>query len=270
MPKVGQGDLMDTIMSSPNSRLSESTVASVLAQTLSALIHIHDHGMVHRDVKPENLLTTTTTTSTDSMRMRVQLADFEFCTDATPCKSLYTLQYVAPEIAFSHLIGDVPYTAACDIWSCGVTVFVALTGYFPFNLQGKTLNTFSRRDINTLATAHIRADVPHWVTGVTEKMRAFVLYLLTPDHIKRPTARAALQKLLVLYPEAANDITVLNTTITTAEAAAAAANTTTTTYHWPMGATAPKQEQLDQLDKQCTGVMRPAWRRDWGGWPAFK
>ncbi|MGM0558655.1 MAG: serine/threonine-protein kinase PknK [Myxococcota bacterium] len=104
--------------------LDERRLRSALLQLARALQTFHDHGRVHRDVKPANVLVTT--------EGRLVLLDFGFAQrgslELTDDTFVGTVQYMAPEQA-----GQQAVTPAADIYAVGVMVFEALTGAYPFS-----------------------------------------------------------------------------------------------------------------------------------------
>lgn len=100
-----------------------------MKQVLEAVNYCHRKNIVHRDLKPENLLL-------ESQAEDAALKIIDFGTSAlfNPSQKLSqkfgTPYYTAPEI----LSGK--YDEKCDIWSCGVILYIMLCGYPPFN--GKT------------------------------------------------------------------------------------------------------------------------------------
>ena len=117
------GELFDRIVS--RKHLSEALAASYLRQILSAVAYCHDRGIVHRDLKPENLLL-----ENPSDEAQLKVIDFGTSCRVHPGLSFSTVTgtpyYIAPEI----LQGK--YTEKCDIWSCGVILFILLCGSPPF------------------------------------------------------------------------------------------------------------------------------------------
>ncbi|MGW4402324.1 serine/threonine-protein kinase [Amycolatopsis nivea] len=108
-------------------RLPARTVAEIGVQIAAALGAVHAHGIVHRDVKPGNVLI-----AEDG---RAKLTDFGISrsvrTDETVTDSPLiggTPDYLAPEVAQGH-----PPTAASDIFSLGATLFAAVEGAPPFS-----------------------------------------------------------------------------------------------------------------------------------------
>ena len=117
------GELFYSI-SSGNS-FSEVQAAKILHQLLSVVSYIHDFGIVHRDIKPENILLEEKGNSFD-----VKIVDFGAAARISPSGKVTgmigTSYYIAPEV----LSGS--YTEKCDEWSCGVILYILLTGKPPF------------------------------------------------------------------------------------------------------------------------------------------
>lgn len=94
----------------------------------SALAHIHERGIIHRDIKPTNIMFT----AKGSPRlMDFGVAHVDGATPLTkPGSVLGTLSYVAPEVIYGQKA-----TQQCDIWSLGMTMYKMLTGSLPFGGQ---------------------------------------------------------------------------------------------------------------------------------------
>lgn len=100
---------------------SEGQAAKVLQHTLQALCYLHDKGIIHRDVKLENLV------FCHHGSWDVKLIDFGYATrwadgDVALQQRCGTLQYAAPEILGGF------HTSKCDMWSVGVVAYMMLTG----------------------------------------------------------------------------------------------------------------------------------------------
>ena len=111
-----------------NGPLAPDTAARILWQAADALAAAHSAGIVHRDVKPSNILVTPTG--------QAKLTDFGIArayADATLTQTgLVTGSpaYLAPEVAMGEAA-----TAATDVWSFGATLFHALTGRPPYEIN---------------------------------------------------------------------------------------------------------------------------------------
>ncbi|KAF2098131.1 Pkinase-domain-containing protein [Rhizodiscina lignyota] len=124
MEYVEGGELFDFIQNYP--KLEERYVVYLFRQIIAALLYCHRIKIYHRDLKPENILI-------DKDTMEVKLVDFGMAALqpqgrylTTPCGSPH---YAAPDIlSFKQYDGG-----KADVWSCGVILYVMLTGMPPFN-----------------------------------------------------------------------------------------------------------------------------------------
>jgi calcium-dependent protein kinase len=85
---------------------------------------MHKRNVVHRDLKPENILI-------DHESQTLKIADFGTAVFFDPNKKLKDLvgtpYYMAPEVINGN------YDEKCDVWSCGVILYILLSGSPPFN-----------------------------------------------------------------------------------------------------------------------------------------
>lgn len=104
--------------------LNEEKIRVIMAQLLSAVAYIHEKGVIHRDLKPENIFLESNETS------QIRLGDFgSACEMVTGkrCKGCFgTAYYLAPEMIKGS------YNEKVDVWSCGVILFILLTGSPPY------------------------------------------------------------------------------------------------------------------------------------------
>ncbi|CAG9312657.1 unnamed protein product [Blepharisma stoltei] len=105
---------------------SEAKAAQIMYQIFSAVRYLHENNIMHRDLKPENILL-----EDKHDIMNIKLIDFGTATAKVPLKySRYlegTAYYMAPEVALGG------YNEKCDLWSCGVIMYILLSGSPPFD-----------------------------------------------------------------------------------------------------------------------------------------
>ncbi|XP_022747505.1 phosphoenolpyruvate carboxylase kinase 1-like [Durio zibethinus] len=103
--------------------LSESKAASYMQQIMSGLAHCHRFGIVHRDVKPDNIFF--------DFRGKLKIGDFGSAAWlgelGTVDGLVGTPYYVAPEVVMGRA-----YNEKVDVWSAGVVLYVLLAGVPPF------------------------------------------------------------------------------------------------------------------------------------------
>jgi calcium-dependent protein kinase len=100
----------------------------VMKSILSAVVYMHKLGIVHRDLKPENMLYVDKEPNSN-----LKLIDFGTARKIIPGKKLTkqigTAYYIAPEVLAKS------YDEKCDVWSCGIILYILLSGYPPFRGQ---------------------------------------------------------------------------------------------------------------------------------------
>jgi len=108
--------------------LNMQEAATIISQAAQGLYHAHQRGLVHRDVKPGNLLVTLDgRTKVTDLGLAWFLAD-ENAEEEHDGKIVGTADYLAPEVIQSH--GEV--SQASDIYALGCTAYYAVTGKVPF------------------------------------------------------------------------------------------------------------------------------------------
>ena len=124
------GDLFDLIKK--KKKLSEQSAAYIMFQIFRALIYCHNtHHLVHRDIKPENIVVFGKNDAYDDL-YDVKLIDFGISKIFNKVEKNSdnrikgSLNYIAPEVF------DGKYNEKCDIWACGVILFILVVGEYPF------------------------------------------------------------------------------------------------------------------------------------------
>jgi MFS family permease len=162
--------------------LNDAGAVEVAAQILEGLAHAHANGIVHRDVKPTNVLVA------DGPEIQVRLLDFglaqfaeaETLTAAGDVPG--TLAYISPE----RLLGEEASFGA-DIWAVGVLLWEALVGYHPF-WASSPIETARRIEAGPPALETIRPDLPRGLIECVNRATAL-------DPAKRPSALQLAQRL---------------------------------------------------------------------------
>jgi len=170
------GELFDKISSM--SSFTEKWAASTMKQILSAINYCHLNKIVHRDLKPENIIY-------ESKQPGALLKIIDFGTSRlydfkSQMHQRYgTPYYIAPEVLNQN------YTEKCDIWSCGVILYILLCGFPPFN--GET----DKEIIGNVSRGKYSFDFPEW-KSVSKQAKTLVSKMLEIDPKKRITAEKAL------------------------------------------------------------------------------
>ena len=153
--------------------LEADSAAEVISQIARALRVAHKRGVVHRDVKPHNMLIT--------KKGHVKVADFGIARAASAItvsqtsQVLGTVNYMSPE----HAMGK-PATPANDLYSVGVVLYEMLTGKIPFEAESPTAVSMKHINEPPRPPKELNPEVP-------EGMNALVMKLLS----KKAEARHA-------------------------------------------------------------------------------
>jgi len=153
------------------SRMSVDAALDIIAQAASALAAAHDAGIVHRDVKPGNLLITP--------EGQVKITDFGIARAALAAQLtqsgmvMGTAQYVSPEQATAR-----PITTATDIYSLGVVGYECLAGRPPFTAETPI----------ALALAHVHKPPPPLPDDVPAQVAALIGQMLAKEPSNRPAS----------------------------------------------------------------------------------
>src|SRR6187549_18269 len=156
--------------------LDDAAAVEVAAQMLEGLAHAHRRGIVHRDVKPSNVLVEDTDDDISIRLLDFGLAQFDEADTLTAVGDVPgTLAYIAPE----RLRGN-DATAASDVWAVGVLLWEALAGEHPFwGVPLPQVAAAIEAGAKPIGTA--RPDVPPAIADAVSSA-------LTIDPARRPSA----------------------------------------------------------------------------------
>lgn len=150
-------------------RLPIKEAVEIMIQLTSVLAYAHEHNIIHRDVKPENIFVLLDGT--------VKLGDFGIAESFNLQKVcgnteiVGSVHYLAPEISVGK-----PATKQSDIYSAGVTFFELITGHVPFS-TGDAIN---------VAVSHVREKFPSPRKYIPECPREIerIIYKATAKNLK--------------------------------------------------------------------------------------
>ncbi|HAQ59923.1 MAG TPA: serine/threonine protein kinase [Microbacterium sp.] len=166
------GEALSTILERDGTMSTDKTL-DIVAQTSAALQAAHAAGLVHRDIKPGNLLITP-----DG---RVKITDFGIAriADQVPLTAtgqvMGTVQYLSPEQASGH-----PASAATDIYSLGIVAYECLAGKRPFTGESQV----------AIAMAQINEQPPPLPPTVAVPVQNLVFAMIAKKPEERPSSTA--------------------------------------------------------------------------------
>ncbi|XP_016962173.1 ovarian-specific serine/threonine-protein kinase Lok [Drosophila biarmipes] len=175
------GDLLNRIIS--NKLLSEETSKLYFYQMCHAVKYLHDRGITHRDLKPDNVLL-----ETNDEETLLKVSDFglsKFVQKDSVMRTLCgTPLYVAPEVLITG--GREAYTRKVDIWSLGVVLFTCLSGTLPFS------DEYGTPAAQQIKKGRFAYGHPAW-KGVSQRAKLLINQMLIVDPERRPSIDDVLQ-----------------------------------------------------------------------------
>uniref|UniRef100_A0A8C7NU29 calcium/calmodulin-dependent protein kinase n=2 Tax=Oncorhynchus mykiss TaxID=8022 RepID=A0A8C7NU29_ONCMY len=176
---VTGGELFEDIVA--REYYSEADASQCIQQILESVNHCHQSGIVHRDMKPENLLL-----ASKLKGAAVKLADFGLAIEVQGDQQAWfgfagTPGYLSPEVLRKD-----PYGKPVDMWACGVILYILLVGYPPFWDEDQ------HRLYQQIKAGAYDFPSPEWDT-VTPEAKDLINKMLTINPVKRVTATDALK-----------------------------------------------------------------------------
>jgi hypothetical protein len=157
--------------------LTPAQACGVMLGALAGLGHAHELGLVHRDVKPENVLV--------DVQGESKLADFGLVADRTATNEWRSIEgspaYMSPEQTRAE-----PFEPRSDLYACGAMLYELLTGRTPYSAE------------SPLAMLHAQVDAPLPPTdGMPSRIAALVVSALAKEPADRPQTAAEFSAALV-------------------------------------------------------------------------
>ncbi|CAK58560.1 unnamed protein product (macronuclear) [Paramecium tetraurelia] len=168
------GELLDKL--TKLSTFNERTAADYMKQVLSALSYCHAQNIIHRDMKPSNIML-----ASPDPKSPIKVIDFgtakKQLSGESQTQVIGTPLYIAPEVI------DKNYTEKCDIWSCGVILYQILTGKFPFDVKVQSLQQL----FNNIKSGKYNFNSKEF-TSLSFEAQNLIKSMLQLDPKKRPSA----------------------------------------------------------------------------------
>ena len=162
-------------------RFTEDQAAYILYQLLSAINYCHLKQIVHRDLKPENILIDRI--DKDGC-FQIKVIDFGtakiFDSEIKEKSFIGSKYYIAPEVIKKN------YDEKCDLWSCGVILYILICGYAPF--LGKTESEI----FNKILIGKFDLTLHIW-RKTSDEVKELITELLNLDTKSRLSASQALK-----------------------------------------------------------------------------
>ncbi|PPA72099.1 Stk1 family PASTA domain-containing Ser/Thr kinase [Jeotgalibacillus proteolyticus] len=154
-----------------NSPVPLEDAVRIMTQLTSAISHAHDNGIIHRDIKPQNILV--------DQNGDIKITDFGIAmalsaTSITQTNSVMgTVHYLSPEQARGGIA-----TKKSDIYSLGIVMFELITGRLPFEGESAV----------SIALKHLQSDIPppsKWSPNLPQSVENVILKATTKDAFYR-------------------------------------------------------------------------------------
>ena len=170
-------------------QMDAGPLESLSRDVLSALAHVHDAGLVHRDVKPGNVLVR----GGNGAPASVKITDFGLAVEAgrvgTPGQVSGSIPYLAPEA----LKGE-PIDGRADLYGLGILLFYLATGRMPSPCDGPG-------EILRWHLAGARADPRSAAPWLPERLARFIARLIARDRSERPGSAGEALELIGARPK---------------------------------------------------------------------
>jgi len=151
-----------------NRRYTEAEAIEITIQIAEALLHAHDKGIVHRDVKPKNvMLTKNGAVKLADMGLARAISDKE-AAEAEQGKAFGTPYYISPE----QIRGEIHIGPQADIYSLGATLYHMVCGTVPFDGKNPSAVMHKHLKSDLVPPDHVNPKLSAGISEVIELMMA--------------------------------------------------------------------------------------------------
>ncbi|KAL0241327.1 hypothetical protein GEMRC1_006562 [Eukaryota sp. GEM-RC1] len=166
-----------------------NSLRDIFLQICTALSYIHSQGVVHKDVKPSNILVARTG-GTGNAGKRVVLSDFgisSYILDDVESTMQGTPLFLAPELLSPEVLSEDMNNSAVDMWAAGVTFYILAFGVSPWG------NVTNRQELFSIVLAYAAGNFSIDFPPVDPFLKDFLLKLLDPNPLTRISSPQALK-----------------------------------------------------------------------------
>ncbi|KAH0792668.1 AGC family protein kinase [Histomonas meleagridis] len=169
--ELARGDLFQIV--DDNQTLPEEVLSHIAAQLVSAVGNLHENHIIHRDIKPQNILV--------CANESVKLCDFGFARALSANTIVLTSIKGTPLYMAPELVQEQPYDEKIDIWSLGIILYELYYGKPPFYTNS----------IYTLIQMISKESIA-WIDPISDSFKDFLSKMLQKDPTKRPSCKELL------------------------------------------------------------------------------
>jgi serine/threonine protein kinase len=178
--------------------LSNEEIESFFSDICSGLAHLHRQSILHRDLKPPNLLLKYSGESMKNNLPSVVISDFGECEDLLNSSEIIarsgatgTLEYTAPELLKTDSAGlyYVEFSTSTDLWSLGMILYFLCFSNLPFT----DLDDLDTLKLEILQLRKNRVQIPEGVRS--KSIHSVLRLLLSPNPNDRPSASVIIESI---------------------------------------------------------------------------